>query len=189
MSASPSVLVFGASNSRNSINRRLALHAARVLKEEICPQVDINSVDLNDFEMPIFSADRENEGGIPQLAHDFFSHIGSADGLIISYAEHNGLYTAAFKNIFDWCSRIDGKVFQGKPMVALATSPGPGGAANVLKTALGSAGFFGADIKGSLSVGRFNEQFDTDADRINNTELEAQLKQTLQPLADALANN
>mgnify|MGYP001803843157 CR=1 FL=1 len=85
--------------------------------------------------MPIYSIDREQASGIPQQAQDFFAKIGSADALLISYAEHNGFYTAAFKNIFDWCSRVDTKVFQDKPMVILSASLGPNGGAIVLKTA------------------------------------------------------
>jgi NAD(P)H-dependent FMN reductase len=27
-------------------------------------------------------------------------------------SEHNENYSAAFKNVFDWCTRINGKVFQ-----------------------------------------------------------------------------
>ena len=40
--------------------------------------------------MPIYSADRESEGGIPQLAQDFFDKIGAANAVLISSAEHNG---------------------------------------------------------------------------------------------------
>ena len=51
------------------------------------------------------------------------------DLLIISFAEHNSTYTTAFKNIFDWISRIkDRKHFGEKPVFVLATAPGPGGA-------------------------------------------------------------
>jgi hypothetical protein len=43
--------------------------------------------------MPIYSADRESEGGIPQLAQDFFDKIGAANAVLISSAEHNGFPT------------------------------------------------------------------------------------------------
>ena len=75
------IVAFGASSSRNSINKKLATYAADQVGE-----VDVNLLDLNDFEMPIFSVDRENESGIPQLAKDFKAILHSADALIISFA-------------------------------------------------------------------------------------------------------
>jgi len=182
MSNAIKVLAFAASNSRASINRQLVTHAAKVLKSDINPSVEVNIIDLNDFEMPIYSIDRENEDGIPEAAMLFREIIGDADALLISYAEHNGLYTVAFKNIFDWCSRIDRNVFQDKPMVIMAASPGPGGGANVLKTALGAAGYFGADIKGSLSVGRFSDTFDSERGELTDATLAAALREQLKLL-------
>ena len=95
--------------------------------------------------------------------------------MIISFAEHNGSYTAAYKNLFDWCSRIDSKVFQGKPAVFLATSPGKGGAQSVLASAVGSAEYFTADVKASLSVPSFHENFDAESGVVSNEEIRNQL--------------
>ena len=58
------------------------------------------------------------------LAKAFLAKIEEADFLVVSLAENNGNYSAAFKNVFDWCSRITVKVFQEKPMLLMATSPG-----------------------------------------------------------------
>jgi len=177
------ILAFAASNSSASINKMLVTHAADVFKSEVVQGADITILDLNDFEMPIFSVDRENDGGIPDKAQAFFKAIGDADALLISYAEHNGSYSSAFKNIFDWSSRINAEVFQGKPMVIMSTSPGPYGAANVLKTATDSAGFFAADIKGSLSVPNFNDVFDTASGTLTDADLAAELRSQLKKLA------
>jgi NAD(P)H-dependent FMN reductase len=62
---------------------------------------------------------------VPTLATDFFNKLGTADLLVISFAEHNGAYSAAFKNIFDWISRIHATTFQEKQTLIMATSPGP----------------------------------------------------------------
>ena len=86
--------------------------------------VQIDSIDLNDFEMPIFSIDKEKNTGIPNQAHTFKEKIRNAEGIIISFAEHNGSYSVAFKNIFDWASRIEKSMWLNKPMFLLATSPG-----------------------------------------------------------------
>lgn len=180
------ILVFAASNSTTSINQRLALHAGRVLKEELDVSVTLDLLELNDFEMPIYSPEREQESGVPQQAKDFYARIGASDGIIVSYAEYNGNYTAAFKNIFDWCSRIDMKVFQDKPQVVLSTSPGKSGGAGVMAIALKAAPFFGADVKASMSVGRFNEHFDSEAGRLITDSLAVELRDALTKFKAAL---
>jgi NAD(P)H-dependent FMN reductase len=181
------ILAFAASNSADSINKRLASHAAHVMKSELETPINVELLDLNDFEMPIYSPEREKEHGVPQLAQEFYARIGTADGLIISYAEHNGNFTVAYKNIFDWCSRSNQKVFQDKPQVVLSTSPGKGGGARVLSLALESAPYFGADIKGSLSVPSFSENYNKEADRLVEPELASSLRAALLKLKAAIS--
>jgi chromate reductase len=78
------IIAFGASSSIHSINKKLATYAASCV-----PNAQATILDLNDYEMPIFSVDRQNKDGFPQLAHDFKDLLMSADGIIISFAEHN----------------------------------------------------------------------------------------------------
>jgi len=170
------ILAFAASSSRESINKQLLSYALAQLDE-----VESQLLDLNDYELPIYSIDKENETGIPDKAKALFDKIGDSDGLVISFAEHNGSYTAAYKNIFDWMSRIDQKVFQDKPMVILATSPGKGGAKNVLTQAVTSAPYFGGVVKGSLSIANFYSVYDAEKNTLNNEALK-QLNDVLQNL-------
>ena len=125
----PNIVAFGASSSLNSINKKLAHFAAMQIHN-----ANIKLLDLNDFEMPIYSTDREKEG-IPEKALAFKEALKAADGIIISFAEHNGAYTTAFKNIFDWISRLEKPIWCGKPMFLLATSTGVRGAITVLELA------------------------------------------------------
>jgi chromate reductase len=164
------ILAFAASNSRSSINKSLVTYAASLVENA---KVDV--IDLNDYEMPIYSSDRENESGIPQLAHDFYNKISAANALMISFAEHNGSYTVAYKNLFDWTSRIDAKVYQGKQAVLFATSPGPGGAGSVLAAAKGSAPYFGMEVKGDLSIGKFYDEFDMEKGEFKMSAMRDQL--------------
>lgn len=164
------LLAFGASNSSTSINKQLAKYAAGLFKNA---QVDL--LDLNDYEMPIYSYDREKKDGFPQLANDFYKKIGEADFILISFAEHNGAYSTAFKNIFDWMSRINGKTFQEKPMLLLATSPGARGGASVLEIASNRFPRQAGIVKGTFSLPSFNENFDTEKRIISNEELRNQL--------------
>lgn len=164
------VIAFAASSSKKSINKQLVTYAANLLEGA---QVEV--LDLNDYELPLFSVDKEQKLGQPQLAQDFFAKIGASDALIISFAEHNGSYSAAYKNLFDWCSRINQKIFQNKPLVLLSTSPGAGGAANVLAAAVNSAPHFNGELKASLSVPSFYQNFDVEKGCLTNKELQAQL--------------
>jgi len=125
------ILAFGASSSNNSINKKLASFVAN----KIAPQEAI-LIDLNDYEMPIYSDDRKKIDGIPEKAYEFKNLIKASDGIVISLAEHNGSYTAAFKNIYDWISVIEKLVWNNKPLLLLSTSPGARGGKTVLEAAL-----------------------------------------------------
>ena len=152
-------LAFAASNHSQSINGALVGYAAARLKA-LSPVAEIEFIDINDYEMPIYSMDREKSDGVHPLAQAFFDKIGEADGLVVSFAEYNGYVTAAWKNIYDWMSRIDQKVWQDKPIVLLAATPGPRAGANVLQTQEFTAPFFGMDIKGKHGVGLWREAWD-----------------------------
>jgi len=163
------IIAFGASSSKTSINKKLATYTANLFNDAL-----VEVLDLNDYEMPIFSTDKETETGIPQLAHDFYHKLGTADLIVISFAEHNGAYSAAFKNIFDWTSRINAKTFQEKQVLLLATSPGPRGGSSVLEIAKNRFPFQGAVVKGAFSLPSFYENFDT-VNGIINDEYKNQL--------------
>lgn len=172
------ILAFGASNAKTSINKALARFTATLV-----PGAEIEVLDLSDYDLPIYSEDLERRIGHPPMAEAFFEKIGSADGLIVSFAEHNGSYTAAYKNLFDWASRIDQKVFQNKPTVYLSTSPGPGGAASVLAAAKGSAPFFGVNLKAAVSIPSFYDVFDAKTGRIEDPNALADLISAAETLA------
>ncbi|MCV6612556.1 MAG: NAD(P)H-dependent oxidoreductase [Amphritea sp.] len=176
------LLTFAATNHKESINKQLVSYAASLISE-----ADTELLDLNDYEMPIYSQDREEQGGIPEAAQQFYKKVGEADAVMIAFAEHNGSYTAAFKNIFDWASRIDQKVYQGKPMLLLATSPGPGGAQNVLASATTSAPFFAGEVLGSISVPSFYENFDSEKGQLKSTELDQQIREATEKLVEAFS--
>ena len=63
------------------------------------------------------------------------------------------------------------QIFQNKPVIMLATSPGPGGAGTVLAAAQGSAPYFAADLKGAISVPSFYDNFDLESGQLTNKEL------------------
>lgn len=173
------ILAFAATNSRISISRALVEYAADRLQSDILPGAEIQFLDLNDFAMPIYSIDRETEGGIPPEARAFFDAIGAADAVLVSFAEHNGSSTAAWKNIFDWMSRIEMKLWQGKPVVMLAATPGPRAGAGVLGGQEMIAQFFGADVRGKLGIGKWAEVWDGETRTFINPEDKEALRNAL----------
>ena len=60
------------------------------------------------------------------------------------------------------------KVFQNKPVLMLAASPGPGGAQSVLATAQASAPYFAANVIGALSLPNFFDNFDVETGVVTN---------------------
>ena len=121
--------------------------------------------------------------GSPSRPHDFYDTIGAADALLISFAEHNGSYTVAYKNVFDWASRINMRVYHDKPIVMLSTSPGGGGGGFVLRSAAHLAQHFGNEVLASLSVPKFDQNFDTTAGALADADLDAQLRDALAMLS------
>lgn len=172
------IVAFGASTSSTSINKTLATYAAQQVEG-----AQVHVLDINNYSVPMFSEDKEKEIGQAEGAQAFIADLAEADAIVVSYAEHNGYYPAAYKNLFDWASRIDRNVFQNKPVVYLATSPGPGGAQTVLTAATASAPYFGADVKASVSVPSFYDNFDFETAAISNQEIADQIKAAVAKLA------
>ena len=148
------ILAFGGSNSQNSINKTLAVYAAKRIEG-----AEVITADLNDYDLPLCGIDLENEIGIPKSAQDFLELISTVDGVVLSLAEHNGAYSVAFKNIFDWMSRINGKLWQEKPMLLMATSPGGRGGATVLEIAKNRFPYMGGNIVATFSLPSFGQNF------------------------------
>lgn len=167
------IFAFAGSNSSTSRNLELVKFVLKSFEDD-----EINLIDLNDYEMPIFSVDRE-KNGYPEAAEKFLKNIKEADVVICSLAEHNRIYSAAFKNIFDWASRIEVKVWQGKPMFLMTTSPGGYGGGNVMEHAKKYFPQFDADIKESFSLPKFNENFDLEKGEISNEELAKELQEKI----------
>lgn len=148
------ILTFGGSNSKNSISRSLAIRLGNMMKE-----YNVENIDLNNYELPLYSIDTEKEFGFPDKAIELNNKLNQTDGLIIVLAEHNGAYSAVFKNMFDWLSRIDGKVWKQKPMLLLSTSPGERGGQSVLEIAKSRFPRNGGNIVGSMPFPSYNENF------------------------------
>jgi chromate reductase len=168
------LLIIGASSHRDSINRTLAKYTGSQI-----PDSELIDLDLNAFEMPIYSQDREEEHGIPEAAKNFVNAIQASDGVILSLAEHNGSYTAAFKNVLDWASRHEPKLWSEKPILLMATSPGGRGGATVLAAAEQTFPHLGANVTATFSLPSFYDNYSAEEGLIN-ADLKLKLDDALQ---------
>lgn len=166
------IIAFGASSSSKSINKTLALHAASRVAD-----ASISVLDLTHYMLPLYSVDVEQEIGIPDGVHKFNHIIESSDGLVISLAEHNGTYTAVFKNLIDWLSRIDMNVWKRKPILLMATSPGRRGGASVLAAAKSYFPFMGGKLVAEFSLPSFYDNFSNAG--ITNKDFELELNEKI----------
>ncbi len=174
------ILTIGASSSKGSINKQLAQYTASLLID-----AEINLIDLNDYEMPIYSIDRENENGIHDLANKFGDLVSDSNGIVISFAEHNGSYSTAFKNVLDWGSRLKEKIWNEKPMFLLATSPGGRGGSTVLNLASTYFPFMGAKVTASFSLPSFYDNFSGE-EGLTNDELRESFMEELNKFQSAI---
>ena len=159
------ILAFAGSSSKNSINKKLVTHVSTLFNES-----EIILLDLNDFEVAIVSEDRLNESGVPDKIKTLAQHIDDTDLILLSLAEHNGAYSTAFKNVFDWLSLMkDRTVFQDKPIFLMATSPGARGGASVIEIAKNRFPFNGGNIIETFSLPTFYDTFKEDVGITNET--------------------
>lgn len=173
------ILAIAGTNSETSINKQLVTYATTFFEN-----AEVEIVDMNDFEMPIYKHQREVENGIPQQAADFAAKIDSADILLVSLSEHNGTYSTAFKNVFDWVSRIKGrKVWNETPMLLMATAPGARGGLGVLEAATKRFPLHGGNIVDTFTLPSFNDNFDKAAQKISNDEKDSELKEKVRKIS------
>lgn len=147
------IVAFAGSTSRTSINKQLVTYAASQLKD-----TTFDVLDMNDYVASIYSVDEE-KNGYPESLEALSEQLKTYDGFIISLAEHNGSYAAAFKNVLDWLSRIDRMIFNNKPVLLMASSPGGRGGQTVLGAAMTYFPHMGANIIADFSLPNFFDNF------------------------------
>lgn len=167
------ILAFAGSNSLDSINKQLAVYASELIED-----VEVTTLDLNDFDLPMYSKHYEEAHGIPENAKSFLNHIKNTDGIVVSLAENNGAYSAVFKNLFDWMSRAEAKLFYNKPMLLMATAPGARGGISVLTMAKERFPRHNAQIVADFSLPNFETNFVKG--KISDNALYRELKQKVE---------
>ena len=175
------IIGFAGSNSSQSINKQLVKYTLDEIKD-----VETEWLDITDYPLPVFGVDLEEKEGIPENIKKFIDKIQTADGIVVSLAEHNGSYSVAAKNLLDWCSRHTGNFFNDIPMLLMGTSPGDYGAKNVLGAAEMRFPKFGAKIISIYSLPSFGENF-SEENGILNEDLKLVHKKSIRQLIDAIS--
>ena len=88
------ILAFGASLRKGSFSK-MALQAA--VAEIKKAGVEVEKLDLNDYPMPAYNWDLEQEG-MPEVVEKFKAKIAEASGLLISSPEYNHSVPGYLKN-------------------------------------------------------------------------------------------
>ncbi len=172
------IIAFTGSTRHNSINQKLLEYILREF-----PNNGIEILDLNSYELPIYSSDTEKKG-IPIQTKEIFQNFNSADGFILASPEHNGLPSAFLKNHIDWLSRVDQRFLQDKPILLLSTSPGAAGGKSHLDILAKLVHRWGGELIGQFSLSDFYQNFDTRTNTPNKSEHEQSLKILVNSLLD-----
>lgn len=148
------ILAFAGSNNPQSINQKLVVAVTLKLPED-----SVHLIQLTDYDVPLYGEGFEKEKGIPGPIQQLQKLFREADGFIIASPEHNGLMPAFFKNIIDWLSRLDQKIFNNKPVLLLSTSPGSNGGQSNLWILENLIPRWGGYVVSSYSLGNFHAHF------------------------------
>ena len=178
------ILAFAGSNSRQSINKKLLDFVVGKTMEQ-----PVETIDLNEYAMPVFDVDDEEENGYPLQANMLRNVIAMHDALLIAVNEHNGGPSVFFKNTIDWVSRLDRNFLKGKKILLMSTSTGRGGASLSLEYAKMVLPRFGAEIVDGFSVPSFNHNFDSEQNIITDEVLLLGLKEVVSNFERLLEEN
>lgn len=176
------IIAFTGSNSSKSINEQLLRAVTKRLGD-----LEVEYVDLRDYQIPIFSVDIETEG-MPSNATALAEKLAEAEGFVIATPEHNGTTTAFLKNTMDWLSRINRKYLgENSPLLLLSSSPGPGGAAGAARDLAGKFGYVGGDVVATFSLGGFFDNFDAAVMAITNEDKAKELDVAVETFKEKFA--
>ena len=147
------VLVITGSARQDSHTRRLGAQLAAAAGGVLAPRLT---------ELPFFNQDTEDTP--PAAVERLRAQVAAAETVVFVTPEYNGTIPGLLGNAIDWLSRPYAggpSVLRGKPVVAVAASPGGVGGVRALvslRTVLGNAGADVLDV--TLSVPEVHVRLD-----------------------------
>ncbi len=117
------ITVFGLSGSLRKASYNAGLLRAAV---ELMPQnARLETATIEGI--PLYNADVESSGGVPEVVERIKDRIAASDGLLLVTPEYNNSIPGVFKNAIDWISRPPEdriRVFQNRAVGIIGASPG-----------------------------------------------------------------
>jgi len=77
--------------------------------------------------LPLYDGDLQKAQGIPEAVVRLAEQIRAADAVLIACPEYNKAPPGVLKNALDWVSRVEGQVFEGKPVALVSATAGRAG--------------------------------------------------------------
>lgn len=114
------LLLLAASFRKDSVNKKMIRLAEKMVKE-LGHQVD--HAEFNEFQMPLYNADIQNNEGFPPTVTQFIERMHNADGIILSSPEYNYSIPGTLKNLIDWVSRVQPMPWNQRRILLLSASP------------------------------------------------------------------
>ena len=114
------------STQEKSVNKKLLTYTLSLFPKDI----EIETISLKDYPLPIYDGDLEKSKGIPKKAKALRDKIKHSTGLVITSPEYNSGISGVLKNMIDWTSRPDGDIpnldaYTNKSAFILSASPSP----------------------------------------------------------------
>ena len=101
--ATPKILILPGSMRAGSPNVKLAALAA---KELAMIDIDVTRISLEDYPLPLFDGDLEDDSSPPVNAAKLKQMITAHHGVFITSPEYSASVTPLLKNAIDWVSRV-----------------------------------------------------------------------------------
>jgi chromate reductase, NAD(P)H dehydrogenase (quinone) len=160
-------LMFSGSTRKASFNKKLVKETSKIAKKL---GAEVTVIDLQDYPMPIYNGDIEENSGYPDSSKKLYELIKEHDALVISSPEYNGFPSPLLKNVIDWVSRIDVKVYDGKAAAIISISSGGlGGMRGLLHLRILLNNLNMLVMPGQVSIGNAFEVFNNDGALKNDT--------------------
>lgn len=172
--------LLAASVSKTSVNKKLIALTATFLRDM---GQEVDHAQFEEFPLPLYDANMQEQEGIPQIAEKFVKRLHSADKVVFSSPEYNGSLPGTFKNLIDWVSRIQPMPWDEQDILLLSASPSIYGGMRGLMALKQPFHVCGAYIFPKVfCLSKANEAFDTQG-KLNDPKKSESLKTLLSTFA------